>query len=92
MLYPTELRARVVILPAPAAVTGRIVTCATCTAPSVWAVVEQDVSIVNRSTSGHEVATVEAQALNQTRGTLIKSNTRPNVGFFSGDTSLAPGA
>lgn len=80
-----------VTLVLPDGITGRIVTCATCTDPAVWAVVEQDVSIVNRSTRDRQVATVEARAFNHTRGTLIKANTRPNVDYVYPDTWVPAG-
>ena len=81
-----------VALVLPDGVTGRIVTCTTCTTePSAWGVVEQDVTIVNRSTRDRDVATVEARAFNSTRGALISANTRPNVNHSYPDTRVPAG-
>jgi hypothetical protein len=87
---PTSPNAGITLV-LPDGITGRIVTCATCTDPTVWAVVEQDVSIVNQSTRDRDVATVEARAFNHTRGTLISTNTRPNVDDSYSDTRVPAG-
>lgn len=76
----------------PDGVTGRIVTCTICTTePAAWGVVEQDVTIVNRSARDRDVATVEARAFNQTRGALISANTRPNVNYSYRETRVPAG-
>lgn len=74
----------------PVSVTGTIVTCQTCTTePTVWAVAETNITIINGSGRMLDVDTVEARAFNQTRNTLIRANTRPNVDHPYSETFVA---
>lgn len=73
----------------PASVTAPIVTCLECTTdPTVWAVAEANVTIINGSGRSLDVATVEARAFNRTRNTLITSNTRPNTDHTYAETFI----
>lgn len=64
----------------PAQVASMIVRCDFCTDP-VTAVVQVPVTITNVGNRDLRVESVEARVVNQTRQTVIASNTRPNVDF-----------
>lgn len=62
----------------PPQVTGTVVRCETCGAPTTWGTATASIVITNHSDRDRVTATVETTVVNRSRATVLGRNTRPN--------------
>jgi hypothetical protein len=87
---PTRPGRPPIALTIPSTVTGRYVSCATCEV-TLWISVEFPVVVADPDGAGGTVQDVRVTATNQSRGTVLAGNTRPNSEFPYPNTTVPAG-
>lgn len=73
----------------PAAVEGRLVSCATCD-PTLTVVLEFPVTVLDTQGPGGTIERLETIVMNRSRGLEIGRNVRPNASYAFPDPSVPP--